>query len=60
MELWDIYNENKQKTGRTMKRNDWNMKAGDYHLTVLAVIGRHDGKYLITKQTKISFLSIIF
>ena len=31
MELWDIYNENKQKTGRTMKRNDWNMKAGDYH-----------------------------
>lgn len=50
MELWDIYNENKQKTGRTMKRNDWNMKAGDYHLTVLAVIGRHDGKYLITKR----------
>ena len=26
MEYWDIYDEKKQKTGRTMKRNDWNMK----------------------------------
>ena len=34
-ELWDIYDENKKLTGRTMKRNDWNMKPGDYHLTVL-------------------------
>ena len=29
MELWDIYNEKKEKTGRTMKRNDWNMKPDD-------------------------------
>ena len=35
MEYWDIYDVNKQPTGRTMKRNDWNMKPGDYHLTVL-------------------------
>lgn len=32
MELWDIYNENKEKTGRTMKRNDWNMKPDEFHL----------------------------
>ncbi|MBO6015873.1 MAG: NUDIX domain-containing protein [Lachnospiraceae bacterium] len=50
MELWDIYDESKQKTGRTMVRNDWNMKAGDYHLTVLAVIARPDGRFLITKR----------
>ena len=25
-EIWDIYDVNKQLTGRTMKRNDWNMK----------------------------------
>ena len=50
MEVWDIYDENKQVTGRTMKRNDWNMKPGDYHLTVLGVIRRPDGKYLITKR----------
>ena len=50
MELWDIYDENKQKTGRTMKRNDWNLKEGEYHLTVLGVIKRTDGRYLITQR----------
>ena len=38
MELWDIYDENKQPTGRTMRRNDWHMKPGEFHLTVLGVI----------------------
>lgn len=49
-ELWDIYDENKRLTGRTMRRNDWNMEPGDYHLTVLAVIRHTDGRYLITKR----------
>lgn len=50
-ELWDIYDENKQPTGRTMRRNDWNMKPGDYHLTVLAILKRKsDGRYLITQR----------
>ena len=31
MELWDIYDENKQPTGRTMRRNDWHMKPGEFH-----------------------------
>ena len=51
-ELWDIYDEKKQLTGRTMKRNDWNMKPGDYHLTVLGVVRHTDGRYLITKRVK--------
>lgn len=50
MELWDIYDEHKQRTGRTMKRNDWCLKEGEYHLTVLGVIGRPDGRFLITKR----------
>lgn len=50
MELWDIYDENKKPTGRTMKRNDWCLKEGEYHLTVLGVIVRTDGKFLITKR----------
>ena len=25
-ERWDIYDKNKQLTGRTMKRNDWTLK----------------------------------
>ena len=40
MELWDIYDENKERTGRTMKHNDWNMKPGEFHLTVLGVLMR--------------------
>lgn len=50
MELWDIYDKNKQRTGRTMKKNDWCLKDGEYHLTVLGVVARKDGKYLITKR----------
>jgi len=52
MELWDIYDKNKQRTGRTMKRNDWQLKDGEYHLTVLGVVMRTDGKFLITKRVK--------
>ena len=49
-ERWDIYDKNKQPTGRTMKRNDWTLKDDEYHLTVLGVIRRTDGKFLITKR----------
>ena len=50
MEFWDIYDENKKPTGRTMKRNDWCLKDGEYHLTVLGVVGRPDG-YIPDHQT---------
>lgn len=50
MEYWDIYDSNKQRTGRTMKRNDWCLQDGEYHLTVLGVVARPDGKFLITKR----------
>ena len=50
MEFWDIYDENKQLTGRKMKRNDWCLKEGEYHLTVLGVIARPDDTFLITKR----------
>ena len=50
MELWDIYDINKNKTGRTMVRNDWTMREGDYYLSVLGVIHRTDGRFLITRR----------
>ena len=50
MEFWDIYDAKKQRTGRTMKRNDWCLKDGEYHLTVLGVVVRPDSKFLITKR----------
>lgn len=50
MELWDIYDEDKQRTGRTMRRNDWHMQPGDYHLTVLGIVQHTDGRFLITRR----------
>lgn len=50
MELWDIYDREKRRTGRTMVRDDWHMKEGDYHLSVLGVVMRPDGKFLITRR----------
>ena len=50
MEYWDIYDSNKQKTGRTMKRNDWILKDDEYHLSVLGVLRRPDGRFLITQR----------
>ena len=50
MELWDIYDSNKQPTGRTMKRNDWHRQDGDYHLTVLALVKTPEGRLLITQR----------
>lgn len=49
-ERWDIYDADKKKTGRTMARNDWCLKDGEYHLTVLGVLKRPDGRFLITKR----------
>lgn len=50
MELWDIYDIDRQRTGRTMERGDWSMQPGEYHLTVLALLKRPDGRYLITQR----------
>lgn len=52
MERWDIYDKDKQRTGRTMKRDDWCLQEGEYHLSVLGVIRRTDGKFLITKRAQ--------
>jgi len=49
-EYWDIYDINKNKSGRRMKKDDWSLQPGDYHLTVLGAVKRGDGKYLITKR----------
>ena len=50
MERWDIYDKNRVRTGRTMERNHFNLADDEYHLTVLGVIRRPDGRFLITKR----------
>lgn len=52
MELWDIYDAEKKRTGRTMRRNDFRLADGEYHLTVLGVVARRDGRFLITKRVE--------
>ena len=52
MELWDIYDERKERTGRTMERDDWHMKPGEYHLSVLAVIQRPDGSAIAGESSE--------
>lgn len=50
MERWDIYDSDKKRTGRTMKKNDWCLKEGEYHLTVLGIVQHRNGRFLITKR----------
>ena len=50
MELWDIYDRNKKRTGRTMERNNFTLADDEYHLTVLGVVQHTDGRYLITRR----------
>ena len=50
MEYWDIYDRDRNRTGRMMKRNDWTMSPEDYHLTVLGAIMTPDGRFLITRR----------
>lgn len=50
MEIWDIYTEDRQLTGRTMVRDDWNMSPDEFHISVTSVIQTLDGRYLITQR----------
>ena len=49
MELWDIYDKNREKTGRTHERGI-PVKEGDYHLVVHVWIVNDRGEFLIQKR----------
>ncbi len=49
MELWDIYDKYRQKTGQTHKRGI-PMKKGDYHLVIQVWIVNDDGQLLIQRR----------
>jgi mutator protein MutT len=50
MEYWDIYNKNRELTGRTVVRGD-KIFPGDFHLVVFAIIINSKGECLISKRT---------
>lgn len=51
MELWDLYTEDRVKTGEIHERED-PMPKDRYHLVVNAWLKNSEGKYLISKRSK--------
>lgn len=51
-ELWDIYDINKKKTGRTAKRDVDQLKKGEYHIVVTGIIMNSKNEILISKRAK--------
>ena len=47
-ELWDIYDSNKQKTGKTVERGNYDFKTGEYHIVVTAFIINSKKEILIS------------
>ena len=51
-ELWDIYDINKNKTGRTAERDVYQFKEGEYHIVVTGIIMNSKNEILISKRAK--------
>ncbi|HYK73867.1 MAG TPA: NUDIX domain-containing protein [Pseudoneobacillus sp.] len=49
MEVWDIYNENREKTGRTIIRGE-KLQENEYHLVIHIWIQNSQGEFLIQKR----------
>ncbi len=49
MEIWDIYNSDREKTGRTMVRGE-KQQPGDYHLVVHICVFNSGGQLLIQQR----------
>ena len=49
-ELWDIYDADRNLTGRTHRRGDY-LDPGDYHLSVHVWMLSSEGKFLLTKRS---------
>lgn len=50
MEFWDVYDINKKKTGKTTPRIKCELKEGEYHIIVNAIIINSKGQILISKR----------
>jgi mutator protein MutT len=49
-EMWDIYDINKNKTGKQVQRNSYQFKKGEYHIVVTANIINSKNEILISKR----------
>lgn len=58
-ELWDIYNENRIRTGRTIERGQ-SLAEGEYHLVVQVWIRNREGKWLISRRSPNKHLPLLW
>ena len=49
-ELWDVYDENRNLTGRLQRRGDA-LESGDFHLVVYVMVRNSERKFLLTKRS---------
>ena len=49
-EIWDIYDINRNKTGKTARRGIDKLKEGEYHIIVNAIIMNSKNEILISKR----------
>lgn len=49
-EFWDIYDENRNKTGKLAKRDEYEFKDGEYHIVVTGIIFNSKYEILISKR----------
>ena len=51
MEFWDVYDKDRQKTGKTVRRGIDSLAEGEYHLAVEVAIRSREGKLLIQRRS---------
>lgn len=49
-EFWDIYDENRNKTGKLAERDGYEFKDGEYHVVVTGIIFNSKYEILISKR----------
>jgi len=50
MEIWDIYNKNKELTGKKRVRGT-DLEEDEYHLVAIVWLKTKDGRFLISKRS---------
>lgn len=51
-EVWDIYDANKKKVGRTVIRGKYQLQEGEYHIVVTGIIMNSKNEILISKRAE--------
>ena len=50
-EIWDIYNQDRIKTGKLAERGVYKFKTNEYHIVVMAIIINAENKILMSKRS---------